>query len=139
MKAVLLALFVVFSVAACDDDSPSDAPPIGAVPFAGPAAAAPTRVATGVPISGDRAGVDDDASSFDAVSARARRQLDTAWHDCGTGDDAGDARCRDEAMLAYDAALAAARASDTAATAAPVTPPARNGDLALRPVGGTRG
>ena len=101
MKAVLPALLIVLSLAACRGDDPDDAPPVGH------ATAMP--VATAVP--DPTPSVEPHA---DAESA-ARAMLDTAWQACGDAHTAEAVRCRDEAVFAWDAAMTAIAAADTTA------------------------
>ena len=141
MKSVLVALFVVIALAACRDEEPGEAPPIGALPAAAtteaPAPATDAGIAP-VVLAGAPA---DAATRLRDFTARARARLDAAWNDCGTGTDAAATRCRDEAMLAYDAALAMAHETfgepPVAAEPAPVVTGAR--DFAALQVTGTRG
>ena len=137
--SLALPLLLVFAVAGCRGDDPDEAPPIGAVPVieaavaAGPAPA--TEIAPGDPVA-----------TFRAQSASARARLDADWNACGVGTGDADARCRDDAMAAYDDAIELARAAlgDLDVPAATITPagtlPTPPGaELAVAPVSGTRG
>lgn len=121
MKRLVCALLLPLALAACRGDPPGDAPPIGVVPDAVPAVAV-TPVAA------------------DGSEAQARAQLDVAWAACGEGGDAEAARCRDEAVMAYDSASRAAQeAVDATPPATSAVTPARPGDLAAMQVIGSRG
>lgn len=151
-----LSLLLVFAVAGCRGDDPDEAPPIGAVPAASAAEVAPIASAADVTIASNatssrattapETAAIDPAARFRVLSAAAEAQLDAAWRDCGNGTSDADARCRDEAVFAYDAALDAARATlgEAAAAAAmipvPGTLPTPTGaELAVAQVTGTRG
>lgn len=137
MKAALPALLIVLSLAACRGDEPDEAPPVGRTTVASVpvelGALAPT-----VPV--------DPLAQADAA---ARFALDVAWAACGDGRDPAATRCRDDAFVAYDAAMAKAAAgpmdgADTAASVSAAHPsahaaPAARADLAAAQRSGTRG
>jgi hypothetical protein len=157
--AVALAL----AVAGCRGEDPDQAPPIGQGTAAGPvraaAAAEPSDVPSPPDATPDAAAalavtrahaaaalpLRERARRYREAAAAARAELDTAWNGCGALAGEAASRCRDEAVLDYDAAIGEARVlwGDDAGMA-PVDglPPGvldRTTDLALLQVTGTRG
>ena len=137
MKAVFPTLLIVLSLAACRGDEPDEAPPVGR--------AAVPAVATLDPLAPMTT-----PDPFADADTAARAVLDAAWTACGGGRDPDATRCRDDAFIAYDAAMTAAEATGAAASAgaahgAPaeqaddIAPPAARADLAAAQLSGTRG
>lgn len=143
MKNLVLALSVMLVLVACREKDPGDAPPVGrslalaAIPAPAEPAHAGDPTATREQAPHQRAG------SYRRAQAQARSRLDTAWNACSAEPDDDPARCRDDALVAYDAELAAARAAwgddideDMAATPGVVERP---DDVAVVQVTGIRG
>ena len=128
MKAVFPTLLIVLSLAACRGDEPDEAPPVGR--------AAVPAVATLDPLAPMTT-----PDPFADADTAARAVLDAAWTACGGGRDPAATRCRDDAFIAYDAAMTAAEATGAApaAQADAVAPPAARADPAAAQLAGTRG
>ena len=132
MKAVFPTLLIVLSLAACRGDEPDEAPPVGR--------AAVPAVATLDPLAPMTT-----PDPFADADTAARAVLDAAWTACGGGRDPAATRCRDDAFIAYDAAIGEARAlrGEDGEPAVLDEPAAgvldRTTDLAMLQVTGTRG
>ena len=149
MKAVFPTLLIVLSLAACRGDEPDEAPPVGRA--AVPAVATLDPLRTTVTFVGlDPLAPMTTPDPFADADTAARAVLDAAWTACGGGRDPAATRCRDDAFIAYDAAMTAAEATGAAAPAgaahgAPaaqaedIAPPAARADLAAAQLSGTRG
>src|SRR5688572_28519472 len=154
MKTVFAAVMITLALAACRETDPADAPPVGRG-VALDAGASPPHAANATTTTVESPVAVDDASSTRNLArparadayrrdlALARETVDTAWNRCGSEDGDETARCRDEAVVAYDVALDAARAAwgDDLDEQAATTPGVldRRDDLAISQVTGIRG